>query len=530
MSADTSKLLDNVNLQDISRSYLLAYLQSKGVAHTGVDPVQDNHWNFGAFEEGHLIRTENNSLFIALTCPEIKETDDAAITTQQSVGSNLQERLLDIIAHMIANKIKKLPEKNIEFAFYINHNNGHWTSLLANFEGLNDAQYQALYNAYQKHDKRTNESKDNKGVEKAIDIRRNYIREFIKAQREMILNDTNTQTNEKILSNWVLPLDVKKISLRHFDSLGKNAGYGDSVEKRCSDFVLNHNAEFVHAQSNIQRGMTCGDWSVYNAFRFGALKNRTKAQPSSQNLRLLAENTSVANAHQILFSNKPNLKEVPEGEQIRIQHHAFQYEIEEDPVTSSGGVTEEPTTPDNPTTTNPTTPVVNNNSSLNHSFPITYALIKTAFMACMIYATHMVFPLAIVGFTAYAFALTAISLSSYFLFDVMLQGFFGQMKLSLQLNDQNIPVRKKMTSSGGWGELLGIKAPYHQTLAELEEHLSGLLATKITTPMDDKKLEKHIQLTHTYAKKVINQNPHYFYPEDVKAVNEASYVSASVKP
>lgn len=532
MSADTSKLLDNVNLQDISRSYLLAYLHSKGVAHTGVDPVQDNHWNFGAFEEGHLIRTQNDSLFMAFTCPEI--TDNKAAIAQQAIGSNLQEKILDVVAYLIANKIKKLPEKNIEIGFYINHNNSHWTSMLARFSDLSEEQYQNLYEEYQQHSETTGENKTDSGEEKELRIRVNNIRNFILEQKQILLNHRDKDTNDAILSNWALPLEVKAIQLRHFDSLGTQTGYHDTVEDACGDFLLNHNAEkakFVRAESKTQQGMTCGDWTVYNVFSHSVLKRKTKL-PSSQQLRMLAENISVANAHQILFKDKPNIKKVPEEKQIRIPHYALQYENqyednEEETTDVDSGVDDDELTltPDDfdgtATTTSEKSTI--NHSRLNHRFPWTYALSKAAFMAFMMYATHVVFPLAVVGFTASVFALTAITLTSYFLFDLMLQGFFGQMKLNFQLNKKGVPVKEKVSLAGGWSKLLGINAPYHQTLPELEQHLSELLAPKADKPMDAKELEQHLKLTHTYARKMMNQNPEFFYPEDVKTVNEASY-------
>ena len=532
MSADTSKLLDNVNLQDISRSYLLAYLKSKGITHVGLEPLQDNEWNLGAFEEGHLIRTQNNSLFMAFTCPEI--TDDKTAISQQAIGSNLQERILDIVAYLIVNKIKKLPEKNIELGFYINHNNGHWTSMLAKFEGLDDQEYQALYEAYQQHSETTGENKTDNGEEKEFGIRINNIRNFILEQKQILLNHRDKETNEAILSNWALPLEAKAIQLRHFDSLGTQTGYHDAVEAACGDFILNHTvakANFVRAESKIQQGMTCGDWSVYNVFRHGVLKQKAQL-PSSQQLRMLAENTSVANAQEILFKDKPNLKEVPEDKKIRIPHYALQYEDdnEEEPTEPGSGidneVDDEPAfTSDssNDATTATSKKTVINNSRLNHRFPWTYALSKAAFMACMLYATHVVFPLAVVGLTASIFALTAIALTSYFLFDVMLKGFFGEMKLSFQLNKEAMPVKKKLSVVSGWSKLLGINAPYHQTLPELEQKLSKLLASNTDVPMDAEQLEQHVKLTHTYAREMINQSPEFFYPEDVKAVNEASY-------
>ncbi|MCS5707887.1 hypothetical protein CC99x_003110 [Candidatus Berkiella cookevillensis] len=525
MSADTSKFLDNVNLQDLSRSYLLAYLKSKGIEHQGVEPVQDNQWNFGAFEEGHLIRTDNNALFMAFTCPEI--TDDQAAVSQQSIGSNLQERMLDVVAYLIANKIKKLPEKNIELGFYINHNNGHWTSMLAKFSSLNEQQYQALYEAYQQHSESTGENKTDSGEEKELRVRVNNVRNFILEQKQILLNHRDKDTNDAILSNWALPLDAKSIQLQHFDSLGTKTGYHDTVEAACGDFILNHTSEkatFVRAESKIQKGMTCGDWSVYNIFRHGVLKKKAEL-PSSQQLRMLAENTSVANAHEILFKNEPNVTEVPEDEQIRIPHFALQYEEDiepsepEDQPGSQAGDDEPTSTPDSSISSKP----VINNARLNHRFPWTYALSKTAFMAFMMYATHVVFPLVVVGFAVSVFAFAAIALTSYFLFDVMLQGFFGQMKLNFQLNKEGVPVKEKASLAGGWGKLLGINAPYHQTLPELEQHLSELLASKADKPMDAKELEQHLKLTHTYARKMMNQNPEFFYPEDVKTVNEASY-------
>ena len=87
---DMYYLLNIYDVKDLAYTYTRAYL---GTVRSTQRPRKD----FGAFEESRLIRTEDNSIFTLLTCPEIYSRADA--NHRQAIGSNVS-----CIGHEIVRK------------------------------------------------------------------------------------------------------------------------------------------------------------------------------------------------------------------------------------------------------------------------------------------------------------------------------------------------------------------------------------------------------------------------------------------
>lgn len=305
-----NQYLDQCQLQNILKSYVLAYLKTKDVRFKKGEPIIDNLWHLGPFDESHLIKSEWEALFWASICPNISGESEAI--AYQAVGSNIQERMLNIIAYLIAKKYTVLPTDKIDLAFIIHHeyrdSNGHklehWTSLIARLGELNKQEYSSLYEKYQHI--RHNSIDDPTDMTILI----NRVKNFIIEEKNLILNNFNVHTKQHEYSNWVLPINAGKIILKHFDSIGKqpNSLYAQLVEKSCAQFLRKHtNATFEKLAPISQVGNTCGDWSVYYLIR-SVLQRFGFPWPNSSQLRYLAFHTSVENAHEILYKRDPNFK------------------------------------------------------------------------------------------------------------------------------------------------------------------------------------------------------------------------------
>lgn len=519
MRANTSKFLDNFRLKNILRSYILAYLKTKKIGHDNhFQPTVVNHWHLGALEEGHLIKGANNSLFLGITCPEI--TDDNEARERQAIGSNIQEKMLDVIAFLILQGHKKLPTDNLNLSFLINHHNLHWTALVVKFQGLDKKAYLELYQAYQAHRLQTGENTGN-DLQKPLHVRLSYVKNFIIDQKGLMLNHTDKETKELVHSNWMLPLDAKKIQLNQFDSLGAETAYTALVEKSCQDFLVNH-TEAVMSKNcpQLQEGTTCGDWSVYNAFRDSVLRT-TLPQPESKKLRLLAHHTSVENAHQILFEKNPKLKEVPKSKKIRVA----KYNQALEQILDSGGVSADSSSEEcsDAQADGKTKDKLTNSARtlLNNPFPALRFINRLVFIAAMSLLAQVYLIPALTLSTAWAGVgvVAAVAVMSFFTFNLFLKGFFGESLISFKLNEQKEPVVTGRSDSGGLAALFGMKAPYHRTLAEVETEISGLYRVK----GDGKKQPKPI--IHVYTRNLVNANKQFFYDEDIAKVNEPGYIS-----
>lgn len=516
MPVDTSRFLENFDAKDLFRAYTLAYLQKKGVAIAGVEPNIDRNWNIAAYDEGHLIKTEDNSIFTLITAPVL--TTDEESTERQVVSSNLHEKFVEIIAQLIANNYAQLPSNKLKIGLCINHNNAHWTMLMANFNGLNKVEYHALFTAYQTHARRTGENQKEDGSDKEFAVKVNNIKEFIKTSKNITFNARDTTgTGEFVLGNWVLPINADNISLQHFDSLGAKTSYRDMTHASARDFVDHHHAQFQAGKAKQQTGMTCGDWSVYNSFRMGVLKKRTRI-PTSEQLRELSENVSLHNADQILFEKNPDLVEPSDADRICVTQAA---RAQADEADEADAAKEEAAQ-------------LAGKTSLNNPYPWLHIAARVGLGALIGYFSYLLLPaLFTVSFPPLMFiSLSATMASALFLFDNVATRFFGEQKLVLELDNNGAPCKKEITQSAGIAHQLGINAPYHKTLGELEQEISKLLSSQApsgdTTPKKQKKAEENRKvLTHYYAKQLIEANPDAAYDCDKAAVNQEQYVDVA---
>jgi hypothetical protein len=480
MTINTLKLLDSTDINDVARAYSLAYLRKKKVKINKFEAEIDNHWNLGKFEEGYLLRTEDNSIFTLFNFPEIADKDIAK--SRQIVGSNLHENFVNIIAHFIATGRKDLPCNNLKISMCINHNNGHWTQLLATFSGLNQREYKALFNAYHKHAKDTIENEYDDGSKKPFNIIRNNVVNFIKANKNISFNgDVKDQ-----LGNYQLPLTINNIALDHFDSLGKKTAYATSVANSIQAFAKKHKTKLMAADCPRQTGMTCGDWCVYNGFQNGVVQSKKKP-PTSTNLRQFYYNRDVNNAHQILYAAKPNIKKVAKKDQINISRNA---QLLDDNYVAQ---------------------FKDFGAKVSPYAGQTFFALVTGFLfygALALIATNPILP--IIG-------AIAVSITTGLFYQRLSTAFFGQKSVVLEKKDGK-PVVKEKLEHKGWGEYLGFDKPVQKDLESLENDIKKLINE------DGSKDEQQVEmLTHQYAKKIIEQNPSFFSQQDKAVVKLDGY-------
>lgn len=294
------KMLDIYDLKDLAHAYTRAYLS---LAKSTQRPRRD----FGAFEESRLIRTEDNSIFTILTCPDIPNRVEAI--QRQSIGSNIQEYFVHIIAHFIVNGYRTLPSDKLKIAFCINHNNAHWTMMQATFNQINVKAYERLFQKCQPILRAEPVDLNHTTDQKTHQM--NRVRNFILRQQGVRLH-TRTRKRNILTTNGRLPLKVQSIDLKHYDSM--DTDYSDLLRESTRLLAQSNKLRISHEKCTRQSGMTCGDWSVFNAFNYGVLKN--KMNPTSKNLRDLKNNLTVKNANQILKQKHPHIQSCPENERL----------------------------------------------------------------------------------------------------------------------------------------------------------------------------------------------------------------------
>jgi hypothetical protein len=485
MTLSTFSYLDSTNINDLARAYSLAYLRKKKVKINKSESEIDNNWNVGKFEEGYLLRAEDDSIFTLFNFPEI--VDQKLATERQVVGSNLHENFVNIISHFIATGKNALPSNNMKIGMCINHHNTHWTLLLAEFSNINQAEYKTLFNAYQKHAKTTKENQYEDGSAKPINIIRNNVVNFVKKNKKITFNG-NADPRGNGLGNNQLPLKVGEITLNHFDSLGKRTTYASNVAKSMSTFTKKHKAKFSQMDCQRQSGNTCGDWSVYNAFQYGLLEPK-KQHPTSANLRHFFNNKDVSNAHQILFTAKPKLKKIAKKDQICITENAQKLDDNYVAVFKDFGS--------------------KSGSLVGRTF---LGLVSGAiFYAAM--ALVFVNPLLPI-----AGALVSGLTVSTLLYKRLTELFFGQKTVVLEKKNGK-PVVKDKLEHRGLGDFIGVHMPYQKDLESLEKDIESLI-TEDDAMTDKQKIEL---LTHQFAKKIIESNPSFFSDQDKAVVKLDGY-------
>lgn len=296
---DLLRLLNIYDVKDLSAAYTQAYLQSSPGRRK---PRRD----FGAFEEGRLIRTEDNSIFAFLTCPAIFGVQDAIY--RQALGSNIQDYFVHILAHFILNGYRTLPCDKIKIAFAINHSSAHWSLMHVEFNHIDVAGYERLYRAYNalKPKERQLDATTNRQTSKM-----NQIRNYIMRKQGVRLH---RRTKRGVLSsNGRLPLHVESLQITNYDSMGTDRTF---TIRDASQFIIqNHNVIIKQGNCARQSGNTCGDWTVYNAFTKAVLTKKI-APPSSSRLRYLQNNLSLDNAKKVLQGSAKDLTACTEAERI----------------------------------------------------------------------------------------------------------------------------------------------------------------------------------------------------------------------
>jgi len=75
-------------------------------------------------------------------------TQDGDSNEKQVIGSNIQEKFIDLIAHLFATTAQ-IACREYKNSLLRESSSKHWTLFLADFQGLNDNDYQKLFKAYQ---------------------------------------------------------------------------------------------------------------------------------------------------------------------------------------------------------------------------------------------------------------------------------------------------------------------------------------------------------------------------------------------
>lgn len=486
MSVNTNEYLNNDHLENLSQAYTLAYLRNNETRANNDSPLT-TRWNYGKLEQRPVLRAQNNAIFIPHPTFTSLDGDAQDAAQSQAVSNNVHEGLVDAISFFIANHYQNLPSTQLNMAYYINHDDTHWTMLMATFSGLNQRQYQALFRAYQIYSHSTRENENLVGSEEQIAANRlANVKRYIKRERGITFNQTD-ENDELQLGNWVLPVECQNISMTHYDSYGKKSDETAMVRESAHAFLEANQANFIDGRCPKQKGNTCADWSANNAFRYGLLNNQPKSPiPSSKNLRKLSYNISTNNAHQILFSHKPNITKVAITDNISI-YQPFASE-QRRPA---------------------------KNTFLNHFSPMTHLGAKIFFGALVAYAAF--------AFTPPIVAWVVGALSAYFLYDPLTKYIFGEKNLIPTKNKSGkVTVKNKRKKVGLLSKFFGVNAPYCKTLPDLEQEISSLLAPKNKTSTEQ--VKKQQVLTHYYAKQIIQKNPSCFYPSDKKVVGNRAYV------
>ncbi len=500
MMSNTSALLENFDLKDLFQGYTLAYLNKKRLRPANMHTQRYQHWDLGEFEDGHILRTADNSLFAFMLCPEM--TDSATVKKHQSVSANLQEQFLNIVAHLMAKKYSTLPSDKMKIAFGINHHNTHWTCLLAEFGGLNARAYRALYKAHQQ-EMQLSENKaqyfNEDGTPRPFNIQVNNIKNFLIRQCHIRVNGQN---RDNPLGNWQLPLIPKSIQLRHFDSMGTKTRWAQNVQAACQGFTSKHRANFRFEKCIQQTGNTCGDWTLFNAFMKGVL-NSEKAVTSAQ-LRVLSENITVQNAQSLMYAKKPRLTRATEETRICVTKEARELaDIHEAPSSILSTYSFSP----------------------NWHQVSRVALGITLGVACYAGAPFIM-PLSL-GIKCVVSGVAAIL--GFTCFDNIAQLIYGRHVITVGLDEQGQPIKKSVEHSDGLATFVGYTKPYLKTLAELEQDITQVLIQLETSRSKEKQVltadpEKRQMLVRYYAKKLLTEHAADFYDTDKAVVCHSQYV------
>ncbi|MBS0288540.1 MAG: hypothetical protein JSS07_00715 [Proteobacteria bacterium] len=267
--ANINVFIKDTKIYNLAFYYARAYLLQKNVVLSdSAEPVIDRKWYFGYLNNlkgpgSYLIKTEDNCLLTFLVLRYL-------VPDQISQDTNIA--LHNILLHLLVNRYETFPAEKLRIAHALNHANIHFTLMLVEFE-IDPFQYRQLYNAF-------HQEFSNKNIDELY--------------KEMA--DPNSRI-QQLLKNT--PVSKKPLLLKHYDSLG-----GESYVQRAkedSKLLLSNNAIWSIEQCEQQKGMTCGDWTIFNAFYFGVFTQKPNI-PSSEALRDLLETPTIAKASALLFA------------------------------------------------------------------------------------------------------------------------------------------------------------------------------------------------------------------------------------
>ncbi|MCS5712656.1 hypothetical protein [Candidatus Berkiella aquae] len=496
--SNTGTLLGLYDIKDLLAGYTRAYLNKKRLQ-------RHQQWDLGAFEEGRILRTEDGCIFAFVTCPAITDSDDAS--ARQSVSANLQEVFLNLIADLIAKEYQELPSNNIKIAFGINHLNSHWTGLLAEFNGLDANDYQALYQAHAAHaalPENQAQYVDESGNPKSHTIQVNNVKNFLIANCGIVLKSADH-------GNWQLPLQPNQMLLRHLDSIGTKTGYAQNVYAASKEFMRTHRGtKFRYERCSRQSGNTCGDWTVFNTFTRGVLNERKEA--TSEILRSLHENLTARNASSVLYTENPKMLKptartricVTKEERKMVSHQDYLDELEAAKTTLG---------------------------QIRNMLPEWEGVSRILFASTLAGICYIGLPwLMPISFLVQCGIAGVAGSAGLLCFNKLARSIFGQHNIKVKLDSSARPLKVAYEKSEGLTAWLGLSAtPYLKTLTELEQEIASLLQNKEANSAkpasSTTSVEKCNTLSRYYARKIVTGHPNYFYDVDRRAVDNEKYVN-----
>lgn len=281
-------------LERTQKEYIYAYLENNDIAFDQEgNPVVDGQTNYGSYHnEAYCIRAENDQN----RAYYIRQSGNLPIRGNDLIGSDyLLNEYLRAITNYILLGIKDIPSQ-LTLGIFVNHHDTHWTTFLAHFNGLNQNEYEALYNAAHMHLQHNPVRHLNEGSTE-LDKRTH---EFEQVVRFVIHYCGQTEQNS--LGDR-LPVSATNINLEHYDSLGAGTEpYEPNLQAQMIEFTTRFNANYQAVDCALQLNSTCADHSSFNAMNVGLGLNLQC--PGSYTLRHFSNNITRQNAHQILSGPK----------------------------------------------------------------------------------------------------------------------------------------------------------------------------------------------------------------------------------
>lgn len=313
------EFLENGQMRGLVDAYAGAY---SGFTSTSKSLTSERY--IGMLEDLPVLRARDGSLTRFAIDNAIYPSDNleswwGASSKNSRFGKSLQTNYLQFLAYFLVNNHQQLPANRMKSVNFLNYAETHWVCVVADMQGLNLDQYQELYQLFQIYkdvhplEHRVRDKDNNWDGESTATIEKQRAINFL----------TETLVLKKLDKELDFPMDFGTLELHYFDSMNSSAYRASTYEGYRHFIDRNPNKiKFIPHQATQQFGVTCGDHSVHNGFGY-AIYGTTRQinyknekgevfERTSQYLRLLSENISDKNAHEILFSDYPKLEEVPE--------------------------------------------------------------------------------------------------------------------------------------------------------------------------------------------------------------------------